>query len=501
VEHAVNRTYVARAFTVVDGALARPADGHAQLADEAYVEALARVVYYWAYPAVDLIRRTSQWEIMKAGPGTIAGLFPAGPVSTMGYLADFVPRAQRMIVTPNHDTIDGVAIADLGREPAVVQTPSNVPDDHYWSVQITDVFTSVVHQLGSAARTPGGKFLLVGPSWHGKKPTELVDVLRMPTNIAVVVGRSFAGDTPESKARSLAVLGQIRAYPFGEDEPGVRTADVRAIAANARFPTGVTAESIAAAPHAFRPRWVEPKTFWDALERMLSANPIVGPSDAPMADQARALIALRKSGPRYEDLLDRAAIVAHGSLHAASRYEQVGVDAGNGWQRQEDGGVWGTDWFGRAQAAVVYILVNDHHEAIYFLRGTDRRGELLEGQSTYTMTFAKDALPPMDRKRGGFWSLTMYDQDYFMLPESPNGRTRIGTVDLDADELKLAADGSLTITMSRAEPADAIARANWLPAPEGPFALVVRAYVPVRPLVDGTYRLPNVERGRRRSTP
>jgi hypothetical protein len=26
------------------------------------------------------------------------------------------------------------------------------------------------------------------------------------------------------------------------------------------------------------------------------------------------------------------------------------------------------------------------------------------------MTFPKDALPPLDRTRGGFWSLTMYDK-------------------------------------------------------------------------------------------
>jgi hypothetical protein len=49
----------------------------------------------------------------------------------------------------------------------------------------------------------------------------------------------------------------------------------------------------------------------------------------------------------------------------------------------------------------------------------------------------------MDRSRGGFWSLTMYDKDYFMLAKSPTGRTTIGTVNLDANELKFAAAESL----------------------------------------------------------
>jgi hypothetical protein len=96
--------------------------------------------------------------------------------------------------------------------------------------------------------------------------------------------------------------------------------------------------------------------------------------------------------------LQRRALAQRRAFHA----EQVGVDAGNGWQRQENGGLWGAEWFGRAQAAVVYILVNDYHEAVYFIRGTDEKKMLLDGRHDYTMTFVKDALPPVDRSRGGF---------------------------------------------------------------------------------------------------
>jgi hypothetical protein len=52
------------------------------------------------------------------------------------------------------------------------------------------------------------------------------------------------------------------------------------------------------------------------------------------------------------------------------------------------------------QAAAIYIVVNDHREAIYFIRGTDAKGTLLEVQNTYTMTFPKDALPQMERSVG-----------------------------------------------------------------------------------------------------
>jgi hypothetical protein len=415
-------------------------------------------------------------------------------MNTSACLADYLPPAQRIVVTPNNDTFYGAAFINLGAEPVVLQTPTDVPARHYWTMQVADVFTNVIHQLGSASKTPGGKYLLVGPDWKGSKPDGFIDVLRLTTNYGGVFPRSFAARTPEAKKRAIAVLDQMGVYPLSQNQPGQRKIDCEAISNNKVYPAGVTPEIVAADPDLLRPQWVVPERFWEDAETMLKNNPAVGKDDAPMAEQARTLIALRKSSPTWKAILDEAALQADVSLHTSARYEQVGVDAGNGWQRQNDGGLWGTDWFGRAQAAVVYILVNDYHEAIYFIRGTGAKGTLLDGKHRYTMTFAKDTLPPVDRSRGGFWSLTMYDKDYFMLPKPANGRTNVGTVSLDANELKFNTDGSLTITMSSDEPADANARANWLPAPDGQFALIIRAYVPTQPVLDGTYKLPNVER-------
>jgi hypothetical protein len=486
--------YTARAYNPAHGDLARSAGVPARLANEAYVEALARVVYYWAYPAIDVFGRTSMWELMKNGPGLMFGIGPGAPVNESGCIAGYLPPAQRIVVTPNNDTFYGVSLLDLGRGPVVIQTPSDVPPGHYWTMQIADVFTNVVRQLGSASGTPGGKFLLVGPDWQGAKPDGFIEVIRLPTNYGGIFPRSFAARTPEARARAIAVQNKMGVYPLSQNQPGQRQFDCEAYSRNAVFPPGVTAEMIAADPDVARPQWVVPERFWDDLEKMLAANPKVGVGDAAMAENARSLVALRKSSPAWKALLDRAAQSADAVLHISAKYEQVGVDVGNSWQRQENGGLWGADWFGRAQAAVVYILVNDYHEAMYLIRGTDAKGALLDGKHRYTMMFPKDALPPVDRSRGGFWSLSMYDKDYFMLPKSPNGRTNVGTVSLDANELKFGADGSLTIHMSHEQPTDADARANWLPAPEGQFALIVRAYVPTQVILDGSYTLPNVER-------
>jgi len=329
-----------------------------------------------------------------------------------------------------------------------------------------------------------------------EKPSGLIDVLRTPTNITSVFARSFAAHTAESKARARAVLNQIGIVAQSRDQPGPLRFDCEASARNKVFPPGLTAEMVAADPDMLRARPVDPSRFWDQLAKALELNPSVSADDAPMAAQARTLLALRSSDPAWRALLDRAALAADAELHDSTRYDQIGVDAGNGWQRQENAGAWGSDWFGRAQAAIVYIYCNDFHEATYFMRGTDDKGALLQGRYRYTVTFPKGALPPVDRDRGGFWSLTMYDRDYFMLAKSSNGRTNIGTVSLDADELKFAADGSLTLHLSHASPAAKEEQANWLPAPDDQFALLLRTYVPSQALLDGSYQLPKVMRSR-----
>lgn len=489
-----NTPYVARAFQPAHPVLANGAGVPARLANERYVESLARLVYYWGYPAVDGFGRTSAWEVMKDGPGATMGLFPGAPRNTMGYLDDYMSPAQRKVVTPNNDTIYGVSFADLTQEPLVIQTPDTVPAGHYWTIQIADLFTTVMRQLGSASATPGGKFLLAGPHWQGEPPSGYLEVIRSPTNVVGIFGRSFTAHTAESKKEARAVLNQIGVVPLSKDRKERFSFDCEASARNKVFPAGITAEMVAADPDMLRMRPVNATTFWDDLQKALDLNPQVGPADAAMADQARTLLALRQSSGEWKALIDRTALSADQELHEGARYHQTGVEAGNGWQRQENGGLWGTDWFGRAQAAVIYIYVNDYHEAVYFIRGTDSKAALLQGRYHYTMTFPKGTLPPVNRERGGFWSLTMYDRDYYMLAKPENGRTNIGTVSLDADELAFAADGSLTLHLSHVAPQGDEARANWLQAPDDQFALIVRTYVPNADILKGTYTLPDVVR-------
>ena len=168
------------------------------------------------------------------------------------------------------------------------------------------------------------------------------------------------------------VLNQIGMVPLSQDKPGRLTFDCEASARNKVFPPGLTEEMVAADPDLLRVRPVDVTTFWDDLEEALEFNPVVGADDAPMAEQARTLLALREGGSRLESI-DRSRCTRSRCRVARQRQVPPGgrrcrATAGSA---RRTAGLWGTDWFGRAQAAVIYIFVNDFHEALYFIRGTD----------------------------------------------------------------------------------------------------------------------------------
>lgn len=65
---------------------------------------------------------------------------------------------------------------------------------------------------------------------------------------------------------------------------------------------------------------------------------------------------------------------------------------------------------------------------------------------------------------------------------------------LSSMPLKYSGDGSLEIYIQADSPG-VDKEANWLPTPPtGPFNLTVRVYQPMKPVLDGTYKLPPVKR-------
>ncbi len=93
----------------------------------------------------------------------------------------------------------------------------------------------------------------------------------------------------------------------------------------------------------------------------------------------------------------------------------------------------------------------------------------------------------------GFWSLTMYGEDLFFVPNELD-RHALG----DRSNLRKNADGSVDIYIQKDSPGPD-EEDNWLPAPDGKFKLVMRLHWPnEKPpsILDGSWMPPPVKRVR-----
>jgi hypothetical protein len=159
-----------------------------------------------------------------------------------------------------------------------------------------------------------------------------------------------------------------------------------------------------------------------------------------------------------------------------------------GWiYPKPDLGDFGQDYLYRARVALGGLGALPTREALYLRAvGPDGRG-FFPGDGAYRLSL------PGELPADGFWSLTLYEaapDGQLFLADNPIGRYAVG----DRTGLRRGPDGGYDIWIGRTDPGGARSD-NWLPGPaRGPFALVLRAYLPRPELIDGRFRLPAVER-------
>jgi hypothetical protein len=127
--------------------------------------------------------------------------------------------------------------------------------------------------------------------------------------------------------------------------------------------------------------------------------------------------------------------------------------------------------------------ININLETLYFtaLNGPD--GKPLRGDVGYKLVFPAGSLPPVD----AFWAVSLYDPNFFLV-DNPIHRYSVSD---RTKGLIYGADGSLEIHIQHNPPASGTS--NWLPAPEGPFVVLNRAYQPRPELLKGIYKFPRLQ--------
>jgi len=108
-------------------------------------------------------------------------------------------------------------------------------------------------------------------------------------------------------------------------------------------------------------------------------------------------------------------------------------------------GTYGTNYLKRAVVAAFGWPANQELDAVYPYTEVDSMGQKFTGANKYTLTFPKDATPPVN----GFWSITMYeiDQGWWFVPNALNKFT----VSM-RDNPKYNADGSLMLYFQNESP-------------------------------------------------
>jgi len=431
-------------------------------ADARQIEAFTIGVqaYIYGYPLVEMYRTRDAMALTPENPNY-------APINQFGHMRQLLGPEFTDIVTPNNDTLYSTAWLELGPEPIILHVPPT--DGRYHVFQLLDFHTNVIDNIGSRTRgTHGGDYAIVGPDWGGTLP-EGIEEIRSPTNSVWVIGRTL-------------IRGK-------DDEPAVHALqDQYTLTPLSQW--GKTAASEAVAAFETPPPYdvSSPLEFFAILNHCLHHNPPPFEESALMGLFERIGVG-PTAGFRIEELDSATAAgltqaIAVGRQIVASETGRMGTIV-NGWNvLPGQAGRYGNDYLLRAAVAMKGLGANVPEEAMYPILDVDDRGEQLNGRHRYVLHFDQ-GLPPVD----AFWSVTMYRQPERLLAANPIDRYSIGD---RTEGLKVGEDGTLRILIQH-EPPEA-GQSNWLPAPQGDFYLVLRAYNPKQEMLNGTWKPPAVKR-------
>ena len=374
----------------------------------------------------------------------------------------FTP-ADTAIVTPNADTPYSLLEMDLRAEPLVFCLPK-VDKGRYYSVQLADLYSYNVGYMGS--RTTGndpGCYMIAGPNWKGETPKGIKKVFPLETQFGIAIFRTQlfnAADMPNViKIQKGYVVEPLSSYLKQPAPPAAPPIDWPAF--NGDDPFKLQFPKYLAFLLQFCPEVAQDKDIRAKLATVGIA-PEQPWNESKLSEAQKAELGLGVKGGF--DAITKAG-------------DNIGKNI-NGWQvgaAQGDRSFYKGDYLLLAAAAKVGIYGNNPEEATYPVTRKDGTGAVLDGSKhNYTLTFAKDQLPPVN----AFWSVTMYDGKSQLLIENPINRYLINSPMLPG--LKKNPDGSLTIYIQKDAPS-ADKKANWLPAPNDTIYLAMRLYWPKEP--------------------
>ncbi|EUC27356.1 hypothetical protein COCCADRAFT_111926 [Bipolaris zeicola 26-R-13] len=405
----------------------------------------------------------------------------------------------RTIVGPNADTLYIWAAIDLSHEDLVLTIP-NISDGRNWIWPFYDIYGNNFAGISINTNSPPGDYLirraddaLVQPGIRYTTPAELSTykgVISYATTYGILLGRILVHQN------TMSDIETIRSY---QDQTFLRTV------------SRTMSQLFAAQALRLSRALIDTSNAPNRVTGYLDLLAKIGQFNQPdvYADRYRVASKLGLAGiadgvytPPPGINLTAATVAANASISAA--YSQNLIDVGNNWviPKVECQGIFGTEYGCRAYRALRGYLGLVQSENLFITNKSDN--VTLSANSAFLFTFF--GKPPI--KSTGFWSLTVYGADQYLVPNKL-GRYVIGDRSTqlkfesgglvygnDSSAGNGTADGRFQVLLQPADiPLPDNWTSNWLPAPVGGGKLLysIRFYSPAEAFTNGEYTFPTVE--------
>ena len=440
------------------------------------LEARERAIdaYIFGYPLVTMELTRRVMTNVAAPEGTRA------PMGQFLRMRSYPTAEFRDVTAPNADTLYTTTWLDLSKEPWVL----SLPDMHgrYFLFPMLDAWTNVFQVPGKRTTGTGAQtYAITGPGWKGTLPAGVTQY-KSPTDIVWILGRIYCDGSPEDYDAVHTLQDQVSVVPLSSYGQAY-TSPAGAVDPTVDMKTAVRDQVNA----------LDGVAYFTLLAQLMKTNPPAA-ADAPMVAKLAELGIV--PGKDFDATALDPAIVE--GINAAPKPAQdkimawlkEGILVGDfklqdGWLFSTKMGLYGTNYRQRAVTTAIGLGANRPEDAIYPMSEGPDILQSYNGAKKYVMHFPKGQLPPVN----GFWSLTMYDAQYFFVANPLNRYTLS-----QRNALKTNADGSVDLYIQHDSPG-ADKESNWLPAPADKFILMLRLYWPKEKapsILNGTWKIPRV---------
>ena len=355
----------------------------------------------------------------------------------------------KTVVTPNVDTIYSQVWYDLSEEPMVYELPET---DRFCKVQVLDGWTNTAAVLDKA-----GAYAITLSTWEGELP-EGVTRIDVPTSMAWSITRIILSGE-EDLPNVYAIQEKMKLMPLSDYISGDTYEP----------PRGSYSEENDYIP-VDKVLSMDPITFFNKANELMVKN-----SPAAADKEMLEKIAAVNIGPGMEfDTSVLTGDVAENWKTMLTEIQLKLIKEGQKFSKKlgqwdyfgEPIGDFNTEYAYRALVALAGLGANTVEVALYPKIEQDADGNTLTGEKSYILHF--ESYPQV--LEGGFWSVTAYGDDDFLI-DNPIDRYCIN----DRSDLKVNDDGSVDVILSKDAPEDTT---NWLPVDNGGFHLYMRIYTP-----------------------